>query len=39
MKRSADPREIAEVMAFYVSDRSSFCNGSTIAVHAGQTPT
>lgn len=39
LKRSAHPRELAQVMAFYVSKRSSFCTGSTIAVHAGQTPT
>ncbi|GAA5849438.1 hypothetical protein JCM9279_000904 [Rhodotorula babjevae] len=37
--RAAAPSEIAEVMLFLASDKSSFMNGSTVAVHGGQTPT
>lgn len=39
MNRAAEPIEIAEAMLFLASDKSSFMTGSTIAVHAGQTPT
>ncbi|ORY90319.1 short-chain dehydrogenase/reductase SDR [Leucosporidium creatinivorum] len=38
-KRVADPNEIAEVMLFLVSDKSSYMNGSSLAVHGGKTPT
>ncbi|EPQ55386.1 short-chain dehydrogenase/reductase SDR [Gloeophyllum trabeum ATCC 11539] len=39
MGRPADPMEIANVMLFLASDEASFMTGSTVAVHAGQTPT
>lgn len=39
LNRAATPREVAEVIYFLASDKSSFMNGSTVAVHAGQTPT
>ncbi|KAK4046659.1 hypothetical protein OIV83_005942 [Microbotryomycetes sp. JL201] len=39
LKRMAKPEEIAEVMAFLASDKSSYMNGSTVAVHGGQKPT
>ncbi|GJN88238.1 hypothetical protein Rhopal_001203-T1 [Rhodotorula paludigena] len=34
-----DPLEIAQVMLFLAGEQSSFMNGSTVAVHGGQTPT
>ena len=37
LRRLASPREIAEVILFLVSDRSSYINGATIAVDAGRT--
>ncbi|GAA6001939.1 SDR family NAD(P)-dependent oxidoreductase [Rhodotorula paludigena] len=37
--RAADPLEIAQVMLFLAGEQSSFMNGSTVAVHGGQTPT
>ncbi|KAK4052235.1 hypothetical protein OIO90_004457 [Microbotryomycetes sp. JL221] len=39
LKRMARPEEIAEVMSFLASDKSSYMNGSTVAVHGGQKPT
>ncbi|PRQ70112.1 short-chain dehydrogenase/reductase SDR [Rhodotorula toruloides] len=39
LKRAAQPTEIAEVMLFLAGEKSSFMNGSTVAVHGGQTPT
>lgn len=39
LKRVADPTEIAEVMLFLASDKSSYMNGSSLAVHGGKTPT
>jgi NAD(P)-dependent dehydrogenase (short-subunit alcohol dehydrogenase family) len=35
--RQASPREIAEVILFLASDRSSYITGATIAVDAGRT--
>ncbi|GAA5841626.1 hypothetical protein JCM11251_004235 [Rhodosporidiobolus azoricus] len=37
--RPAQPNEIAEVMLFLAGEKSSFMNGSTVAIHGGQTPT
>jgi len=37
LRRLASPLEIAEVILFLVSDRSSYINGATIAVDAGRT--
>ncbi|GAA5854815.1 hypothetical protein JCM8547_004080 [Rhodosporidiobolus lusitaniae] len=37
--RVAQPEEIAEVMLFLASEKSGYTNGSTVAVHGGQTPT
>jgi NAD(P)-dependent dehydrogenase (short-subunit alcohol dehydrogenase family) len=37
LKRLAAPEEIAEVIAFLASDRSSFMTGATVAVDAGRT--
>jgi NAD(P)-dependent dehydrogenase (short-subunit alcohol dehydrogenase family) len=37
LRRLASPREIAEVILFLVSDRSSYINGATIAADAGRT--
>ncbi|BEP15376.1 SDR family oxidoreductase [Acidothermaceae bacterium B102] len=37
LKRLASPREIAEVVLFLASDRSSFITGATIAADAGRT--
>lgn len=39
LKRAAEPVEIANAMLFLSSDAASFISGSTLAVHAGQTPT
>jgi NAD(P)-dependent dehydrogenase (short-subunit alcohol dehydrogenase family) len=39
LNRTAKPVEIAQVMLFLAGDQSSFMNGSTVAAHAGQTPT
>ncbi|EPQ55397.1 NAD P-binding protein [Gloeophyllum trabeum ATCC 11539] len=39
MGRLADPGEVASVMLFLASDEASFMTGSTVAVHAGATPT
>ena len=39
MKRAAEPRELAEAVLYFASDKSSFCNGSSLAVHAAQLPT
>ncbi|KAM0793801.1 hypothetical protein ACM66B_001217 [Microbotryomycetes sp. NB124-2] len=39
LKRMARPEEIGEVMCFLASDKSSYMNGSTVAVHGGQKPT
>lgn len=39
LKRPANPTEIAQAMLWFISDASSFVSGSTLAVHAGQTPT
>jgi NAD(P)-dependent dehydrogenase (short-subunit alcohol dehydrogenase family) len=35
--RQASPREIAEVILFLASDRSSYVTGATIAIEAGRT--
>jgi NAD(P)-dependent dehydrogenase (short-subunit alcohol dehydrogenase family) len=35
MRRSADPREIAETTAFLASDRASFATGSIFVVDCG----
>ncbi|BGP45690.1 hypothetical protein JCM10450v2_001520 [Rhodotorula kratochvilovae] len=37
--RAGTPEEIAEVMLFLAGEKSAFMNGSTVAVHGGQTPT
>ncbi|MCW2896743.1 MAG: short-chain dehydrogenase/reductase [Actinomycetia bacterium] len=37
LRRQASPREIAEVILFLASDRSSYITGATIAVDAGRT--
>jgi NAD(P)-dependent dehydrogenase (short-subunit alcohol dehydrogenase family) len=37
LKRLATPEEIAEVIAFLASDRSSFMTGAIVAVDAGRT--
>ncbi|GAA6053708.1 hypothetical protein JCM3770_003177 [Rhodotorula araucariae] len=37
--RAGTPEEIAEVMLFLAGEKSTFMNGSTVAVHGGQTPT
>ncbi|MFH9969973.1 SDR family NAD(P)-dependent oxidoreductase [Streptomyces mirabilis] len=37
LQRFAEPREIAEVILFLASDRSSYMTGATIAVDAGRT--
>ncbi|GAA6023310.1 hypothetical protein JCM10207_006229 [Rhodosporidiobolus poonsookiae] len=39
LKRAAQPEEIAEVMLFLAGEKSSYMNGSTVAIHGGQTPT
>lgn len=35
LKRAADPKEIAEVVRFLISDGSSYVNGTTIDIHGG----
>jgi 3-oxoacyl-[acyl-carrier protein] reductase len=37
MKRFAEPAEIAEVVAFLLSEKSSFMTGAQIVVDGGQT--
>ena len=35
LKRAAEPREVAAVVAFLASDAASYVNGTTIDVHGG----